>query len=69
MTMRNLALKATCLILFAMVTLVNSKAAFAQSTATPKNLRVTGVTDWTVGLRWDAPKGKVPSSYVTTAKR
>jgi chitodextrinase len=32
--------------------------------AAPKNLAVTGVTDWTVGLRWDAPKGKAPSSYV-----
>jgi chitodextrinase len=30
----------------------------------PKNLRVTGVTDWTVGLAWDAPKGKTPSAYV-----
>ena len=25
---------------------------------------MTGVTDWTVGLRWDAPKGKAPTSYV-----
>jgi chitodextrinase len=30
----------------------------------PKNLRVTGVTDWTVALMWDAPKGKAPSTYV-----
>jgi chitodextrinase len=30
----------------------------------PKNLRVTGVTDWTVALIWDAPRGKTPSSYV-----
>ena len=35
-----------------------------QSMAAPKNLRVTGVTDWTVALRWDAAKGKAPSSYV-----
>jgi chitinase len=44
------------------VILANAPAAFAQ--AAPKNLRVTTVTDWTVGLRWDAPKGKSPSSYV-----
>jgi chitinase len=45
--------------------LVNSNAADAQqSTGAPKNLRVTGVTDWTVSLTWDAPKGKAPSSYV-----
>ena len=29
-----------------------------------KNLRVTGVTDWTVGLAWDAPKGTPPATYV-----
>ena len=46
------------------VALASPNAALAQSTAAPKNLRVTGVTDWTVGLRWDAPKGKVPASYV-----
>jgi chitodextrinase len=32
--------------------------------AAPKNLRVTGVTDWTVDLAWDAPKGKAPAAYV-----
>jgi chitodextrinase len=32
--------------------------------AAPKNLRVTAVTDWTVGLRWDAPSGRAPDSYV-----
>ena len=64
MTMRKLALEATCVILFGIVTLGSSSSAFAQSMAAPKNLRVTGVTDWTVGLRWDAPKGKVPASYV-----
>jgi hypothetical protein len=63
-TMRRLALKATGMILFAMITLGSSVAALAQSTAAPKNLRVTGVTDWTVGLSWDAPKGKAPSAYV-----
>jgi chitodextrinase len=61
MTMRRLALRATCVIL---VSVGSSTAALAQSTAAPKNLRVTGVTDWTVGLAWDAPKGKSPSSYV-----
>jgi chitodextrinase len=43
----------------------SSSAALAQqSGAAPKNLRVTGVTDWTVTLAWDAPKGKAPASYV-----
>jgi chitodextrinase len=51
-------------ILFGIITLGTSAAAFAQSSAAPKNLRVTGVTDWTVGLAWDAPKGKAPSAYV-----
>ena len=64
MTMRKLAMKAMCTILFGVVALASSNAALAQSAVAPKNLRVTGVTDWTVGLRWDAPKGKVPASYV-----
>src|SRR5687767_13181994 len=60
----NVALeRAMCIvaILFA-----SSNAALAQqSTAAPKNLRVTGVTDWTVSLAWDAPKAKTaPSLYV-----
>jgi chitodextrinase len=63
-TMRKLALQATCIILFGVVSLGSSNAALAQSAAAPKNLRVTGVTDWTVALMWDAPKGKAPSSYV-----
>jgi chitodextrinase len=62
--MRKLAVKATCIILFGVATLGSSKAALAQSVAAPKNLRVTNVTDWTVTLAWDAPKGKVPSAYV-----
>lgn len=62
--MQKLALKATCGIVFWVVTLGSANAALAQGTAAPKNLRVTGVTDWTVELRWDAPKGKAPSSYV-----
>jgi chitodextrinase len=61
-TMRKLALEALCVILF--VAFGSSNAAFAQSVAAPKNLRVTGVTDWTVALMWDAPKAKAPSSYV-----
>ena len=64
MTMRKLALEAMCIILFGVVPLGSSNAALAQSAAAPKNLRVTGVTDWTVALMWDAPKGKAPSSYV-----
>jgi chitodextrinase len=62
-TMRKLALEATWIILFGVVTLGSPNAALAQSAA-PKNLRVTGVTDWTVTLKWDAPKGKAPSYYV-----
>ena len=52
------------IILFGVVSLGSANAALAQSAATPKNLRVTAVTDWTVALMWDAPKGKAPSSYV-----
>jgi chitodextrinase len=63
MTMRKFALKATCIILFGVV-ILGSSAARAQSIAPPKNLRVTGVTDWTVALMWDAAKGKAPSAYV-----
>jgi chitodextrinase len=63
-TMRKLALKAMGMILFGVVSLGSANAALAQSVAAPRNLRVTGVTDWTVALRWDAPKGKAPSSYV-----
>jgi chitodextrinase len=62
--MRKLAARATRVFLFGVVILASSNAALAQSTAAPKNLRVTGVTDWTVSLTWDAPKGKVPASYV-----
>ena len=52
-------------ILFGLAPLGNSSAALAlQSGPAPKNLRVTGVTDWTVTLAWDAPKGKAPASYV-----
>ena len=67
MTMRKLALEAMCIvaILFGVVPLGSSNAALAQQSApAPKNLRVTGVTDWTVALMWDAPKSKAPSSYV-----
>src|SRR5215203_1798601 len=64
-TMRKLALKGTGIILFGVVVSLGSvNAALAQSAAAPKNLRVTGVTDWTVALMWDAPQGKAPSSYV-----
>ena len=64
MTMRKLAVQATWTILFAAVTLGSANTALAQSLAAPKNLRVTGVTDWTVSVMWDAPKGKAPASYV-----
>jgi chitodextrinase len=62
--MRNPWLHATCIILFGVVTLGTSTAALAQSVGAPNNLRVNGVTDWTVSLMWDAPKGKTPSAYV-----
>ena len=65
--MQKLALRSTCIvaILFGLVPLGSSSQVLAlQSTAAPKNLRVTGVTDWTVTLSWDAPKGKAPASYV-----
>src|SRR5688572_18181633 len=63
--MRTLALKATGIILCGIVvSLASTNAALAQSAAAPKNLRVTGVTDWTVTLAWEAPKGKAPASYV-----
>jgi chitodextrinase len=66
MTMRKLTLEAVCVvaIVFGLVPAGGSNAAFAQSTAAPKNLRVTAVTDWTVALAWDAPKGKAPAAYV-----
>jgi chitodextrinase len=64
-TMRKLAFEATCIILFGAVTLASPNAALAQSAGAPRNLRVTEVTDWTVALTWDAPRGgKAPSSYV-----
>jgi chitodextrinase len=63
--MRTLALKTTGVILF-VIALGSSNAVLAQ-TAAPRNLRVAGVTDWTVDLRWDAPKGKAPASYVVQA--
>ena len=62
--MRKIAFQATCVILFGLVSLGSSNAALAGSTAAPKNLRVAGVTDWTVTLVWDAANGKAPSSYV-----
>ena len=64
--MQRLPLRSTGIaaILFGLVGLGSSTAAFAQGIAAPKNLRVTGVTDWTVTLAWDAPKGKAPASYV-----
>ena len=62
--MQKLALKATGMILFGVVCFGSASAVLAQSASAPKNLRVTGVTDWTVALMWDAPKGKAPSSYV-----
>ena len=62
--MPRIAWAATCIVLFGVVTLGSPDAALAQSSAAPRNLRVTGVTDWTVGLTWDAPKGKAAASYV-----
>jgi chitodextrinase len=64
MTMRKLLVQAGFTVLFAVFTLGSTSPALAQSGSAPRNLRVTGVTDWTVGLAWEAPKGKAPSSYV-----
>ena len=70
MTMPTRALKALCFvaILGGVVPLASSNAALAQQSGpAPGNLRVTAVTDWTVALRWDAPKGKTaPAAYVIT---
>jgi chitodextrinase len=65
-TMRTIVRQAICVvtILAGVVPFGGSTAALAQTSAAPKNLRVTGVTDWTVALAWEAPKGKAPSSYV-----
>lgn len=62
----TLALQSICIaaILFGLVPSGISSDVVAQSGSAPKNLRVTGVTDWTVGLAWEAPKGKAPSAYV-----
>jgi chitodextrinase len=62
-TIRKRALEAICVVAI-LFGVGSSNAALAQSTAAPKNLRVTGVTDWTVTLMWDAPKAKAPASYV-----
>jgi chitodextrinase len=66
MSRKKLALHSTYLVAFLLgfVPLVSSSPTLAQSGSPPRNLRVTGVTDWTVRLAWDAPKGKAPASYV-----
>src|SRR5688572_7261228 len=65
MTKRKLALQSTCLVAILLVLAqLGGSSAPAPAGSPPKNLRVIGVTDWTVGLRWDAPKGKPPASYV-----
>lgn len=66
-TVRRRALHSTCIvaILFGLAPLGDSGVILArQSASAPKNLRVTGVTDWTVALAWDAAKGKAPASFV-----
>jgi chitodextrinase len=62
--MRNLALRVACVVLVAVFSPGNSNVVLAQSGPAPGNLRVTGVTDWSVSLRWDGAKGKAPSAYV-----
>ena len=64
MTIRRPAWHAMRSILVSVVLLGSPNTAVAESVAPPKNLRVTGVTDWTVALTWDAAKGKAPASYV-----
>ena len=66
-TVHERALRSTrfVAILFGLFVLSGSTAVLAlQSTGAPKNLRVSGVTDWTVTLVWSAPNGKAPASYV-----
>ena len=65
-TIQQRAVHSTCIvaILFGLAVFGNTSPAFAQSASAPKNLRVTGVTDWTVTLAWDAQKGKAPASYL-----
>ena len=65
--MQNLSLKSLCVaaLVLGLVPFVSSNTAIAsQAVSAPKNLRVTGVTDWTVSLRWDTPKTKAPATYV-----
>ena len=67
MIKQNLALKsifAAALVLGLIPFGHSSRVIASQSVSAPKNLRVTGVTDWTVSLRWDAPKSKAPATYV-----
>jgi chitinase len=61
--MRKLVIYST-LLLATLLTVLPVTGQSAAAGSPPKNLRVTGVTDWTVGLRWDAPRGKAPASYV-----
>ena len=65
-TFQKRAVHSACIvaILLGLAALGNATAALAQSASAPKNLRATAVTDWTVTLTWDAPKGKAPASYV-----
>ena len=65
--MRTIAVWAFCLTALGVGSIRpdgSTTALAMQSTATPKNLRVIAVTDWTVDLRWDAPKGRLPAGYV-----
>ena len=64
--LRTRAVRATCLvaILFGLAPVGSSAVLAQQAGSAPKNLRVTGVTDWTVTLAWDGPKTKAPASYV-----
>lgn len=66
MITHKLALKSVCVFAFliGLAAVSTTKVVLAQSVSAPKNLRVTGVTDWTVSLAWDAPKAKAPASYV-----
>src|SRR5688572_19710161 len=66
---RNMTTRKTALQLASLLALLFALAALGGWSAPPagsppKNLRVTGVTDWTVSLKWDAPGGRAPISYV-----
>ena len=64
MLTRNFTVSTICLLILLGFASLSSAMGKPASGGAPRNLRVSGVTDWTVDLQWDMPKGKAPSSYV-----